>query len=304
MKPRYRKISVRIWGDEKFRELSDRGKLAFLFCLTHPNLTGIGAMRATMAGLAAEIGWSEKAFREAFREPLAKGMARVDERACAVTLPRFIKHNPPESPNVVKSWKNIPDSLPECALIDDQIGACASFILNEMEDDKKGFAKAFREAFPKALPKDYREGLANQEHMHKQEQKHTPPKPPKGGESVAFAQFWQAYPRRVGKGQALKAWERIPDAHDLLPRMLAVIAAWSQSEGWTKDGGRFIPHPATWLNGKRWEDDPPEMDLEPPEEEPAFYEMSEEEEERIRSEISARNRAELAAIRAERERAA
>jgi hypothetical protein len=28
------------------------------------------------------------------------------------------------------------------------------------------------------------------------------------------------------------------------------------SAEWTKDGGQFIPHPATWLNQKRWEDEP------------------------------------------------
>ena len=33
--------------------------------------------------------------------------------------------------------------------------------------------------------------------------------------------------------------------------------AWSKSHDWTKDGGQFIPHAATWLNGKRWEDELP-----------------------------------------------
>ena len=71
---RYRKIDPRIWNDEKFRSLSDRGKLAFFFVLTHPHMTPIGAMRASIPGMAAEIGWPEKAFREAFREALSKGM--------------------------------------------------------------------------------------------------------------------------------------------------------------------------------------------------------------------------------------
>ena len=43
---RYRKIDPRVWNDEKFVSFSDDGKLAFLFVLTHPSMTAIGAMRA------------------------------------------------------------------------------------------------------------------------------------------------------------------------------------------------------------------------------------------------------------------
>ncbi|RNF93802.1 hypothetical protein EFK07_03350 [Pseudomonas putida] len=39
--------------------------------------------------------------------------------------------------------------------------------------------------------------------------------------------------------------------------MGAALAAWSKSHDWTKDSGQFIPHAATWLNGKRWEDELP-----------------------------------------------
>ena len=64
----YRKIDVRIHNDFKYRQLSDKAKLLFLTILTHPQLTSIGAMKATQAGLAEEMGWELKAFREAFRE--------------------------------------------------------------------------------------------------------------------------------------------------------------------------------------------------------------------------------------------
>jgi hypothetical protein len=69
MAVKYRKIDPRIWNDAKFRELSDKGKLVFLFVLTHPCMTALGAMRGTMAGLAAELGWPAEAFQEAFRAP-------------------------------------------------------------------------------------------------------------------------------------------------------------------------------------------------------------------------------------------
>lgn len=47
---KYRKISPCIWNDAKVRELSDKGKLALLFLLTHPHMTPLGAIRANAPG--------------------------------------------------------------------------------------------------------------------------------------------------------------------------------------------------------------------------------------------------------------
>lgn len=68
-----------------------------------------------------------------------------------------------------------------------------------------------------------------------------------------FSAFWQAYPRKTGKGAAEKAWAKVPrSAHR------AIMDAIEKQKGgpdWMKDGGQFIPHPATWLNQRRWEDE-------------------------------------------------
>jgi hypothetical protein len=71
---------------------------------------------------------------------------------------------------------------------------------------------------------------------------------------VAFEQFWQAYPRRVGKGNAEKAWHKF-GCDSLLPLILTAVRKCKLSADWTKEGGQFIPHPATWLNRKGWEDE-------------------------------------------------
>lgn len=78
-----------------------------------------------------------------------------------------------------------------------------------------------------------------------------------------FEQFWSAYPRKVGKVAAQRAWNRLrPDAATL-DRMLDVIANERGSEQWRREGGRFIPHPTTWLNQGRWEDEPIALDAGP-----------------------------------------
>lgn len=161
---RYRKVDPRIWNDAKFRSLNDQGKLIFFFLLTHPHMTAIGAMRATLPGLAAEIGWTEKALREAFLDVSSKGMAMHDESASFVWLPKFIKYNQPESPNVVKAWVHALEMLPECSLLSRAIAESVAFA----KGMNKGFAEALPEAFSKAMPIQELEQEQEQEQDKKQ----------------------------------------------------------------------------------------------------------------------------------------
>ena len=75
-----------------------------------------------------------------------------------------------------------------------------------------------------------------------------------------FDRFWQAYPRKTAKPQAAKAFARLRPDEPLLLRMLAALALQRQSAQWQRDDGQFIPHPSTWLNGRRWEDEGSQTD--------------------------------------------
>lgn len=89
----------------------------------------------------------------------------------------------------------------------------------------------------------------------------TPPNPRKRGNvhefPPGFDSFWAAYPRKTAKPKAAQAFARLSPDATLLGTMLAAVSAQSRSEQWTKDGGQFIPHPASWLNARRWEDEAP-----------------------------------------------
>lgn len=71
----------------------------------------------------------------------------------------------------------------------------------------------------------------------------------------SFEAFWKAYPKKIGKGAAEKAWKKIPSREAAFETIRGAVAAQVRSEQWLKDGGQFIPHPATWLNQRRWEDE-------------------------------------------------
>jgi uncharacterized protein YdaU (DUF1376 family) len=72
--------------------------------------------------------------------------------------------------------------------------------------------------------------------------------------SIGFQEFWQTYPRKIGKGAAQKAWDKLkPD----LDTVLAALAWQTKQDAWIKDAGQYIPHPGTYLNQQRWLDEKP-----------------------------------------------
>lgn len=70
-----------------------------------------------------------------------------------------------------------------------------------------------------------------------------------------FASFWQTYPRKVGKREALKAWQQTAKERPPIAVVLAALARLACSEQWTIDDGRFVPHPSTWLRRGGWDDE-------------------------------------------------
>lgn len=86
----------------------------------------------------------------------------------------------------------------------------------------------------------------------------TEPKPMCVSRSMeGFDQFWKLYPRKANKAQAGKAWKKLAVTPDLLNLMLTALAKQATSIDWLKSGGQYIPHPSTWLNSRRWEDEVP-----------------------------------------------
>jgi hypothetical protein len=72
--------------------------------------------------------------------------------------------------------------------------------------------------------------------------------------AVAFERFYQAYPRRVGRQEALKAWRKLNPDVELIAAIMAAVERYAESVQDTEP--RFIKHPGPWLNAKRWEDEP------------------------------------------------
>lgn len=88
-------------------------------------------------------------------------------------------------------------------------------------------------------------------------------------QSYSFERFWNAYPKRIAKSAARIAWDRIKPNEALVEKILAAIEFQRSKPQWQREGGQYIPYPATWLHRHQWEDDigpivPPTPPMPPP----------------------------------------
>jgi hypothetical protein len=264
-KVRYRKIDTRITVDEKFRQLSPAlpsGQSLFIHLLITPSTNVIpGLYRAGEFALAEELGWSIESFRESFRELLSKGMVESDLKARVIYIPNALKYNLPHNPNVVASWKDCWDEIPECAL--------KKHAYENIKKSMKSMGEGYLKAFVNACLNHSTNHCANDSHndcrKQEQEQEQDLSLSQKKDSEITraiskkwdcekFEKFWSAYPRRVAKAKARTSWKRqnLDVLADVIMQDLAMRTALDNQ--WHAENS-FVPHASTYLNQRRWEDE-------------------------------------------------
>jgi hypothetical protein len=134
------------------------------------------------------------------------------------------------------------------------------------EDQAKSIATA--EAYSwvgNEIPRDVTAKLASAIAAHAASQRAKPPKPKRETYSEGFDAFWEIYPRKEGKGKAHEIWEKLT----LPQRRKAWLAVKQQAPTLAarmRDrAGNLCPHPSTWLNQNRFDDEITEQNQAKPE---------------------------------------
>lgn len=72
-------------------------------------------------------------------------------------------------------------------------------------------------------------------------------------EDDTFLSFWQMYPNKKNKQSSIKAWAKLTEEEKQLA--LSALPQHLKQDQWIRDDGKYIPHPATWINQKRFQDE-------------------------------------------------
>lgn len=118
-----------------------------------------------------------------------------------------------------------------------------------------------RDAPPDDAPLESKAGANGQEQRTPDQPALADPKPKRNIKPAAtdlldgFDQFYRLYPRRQKRPNAELAWKKLKPDAALREILIAALAKHCLRPDWVKDGGQYIPLPASWLNGRCWEDE-------------------------------------------------
>lgn len=252
-KGRYSRIKSRFWNDEKVITWDDDTKLLSLYLMSSPHHNILGCYYLPMGYICEDLGWEVKRLRKPFHVLLNDGFIKYDEQTKVVLVINYLKNNPIENENQAKAAAKQVIELPKTELLQD--------VKRFVEQLGKPFMKRLVEQIPEPVTVTVtvpvtvtvteKDPCANPI----TDESEQPQKLTKQRKAEMFNTFWQAYPNKKSKGQAEKTWDKLPLTEMLFTLIISKLQEARSSPNWTKEGGKYIPYPATWLNAKGWEDE-------------------------------------------------
>lgn len=250
----FRAVYSVLFDDPDYQKLSARARLVLLTARQCQDAGPAAIFRYYPDKLAHQTGVTTSQVREALTELEAGGWVVHDEAVLWVV--NGLRHDPHMRLANERHLANIRrwlESLPKAAVVlkmcdyykiaypsDTHAGRYPAHAVTEQEQEK--------EKYPSPLPPAARERALRRT-------------PGQGRTPLldGFEALWSAYPRRTARRDAERAWTRLRPPPDLRETILAAVTAQLRPGGTLNppNGPRFIPHAATWLNGRRWEDAAP-----------------------------------------------
>jgi hypothetical protein len=277
----FAQIKLSIWADDDWRDLSPDARYLYLTLLTSPTLTHCGTADWRPARLSAVNGQSRDIIQDAGAEMIDSLHVLIDEETEEVLIRSFIRND-----GLMKQPKMA------VAMASAHAGVASATLRGVIVHEAKRLRDDFpnlhgwgaeralellrmRSVDPSTYPlgKGSVKGKATPIGKGSGKGSPTPTTTPTTtdsrltpsteveistanavGVSDPFDAFWDAYGKKVGRGAAEKAWAK---AIKVAPPSVLIQAAHEHAEWQARAGTatKFIPHPATWLNEKRWADE-------------------------------------------------
>jgi hypothetical protein len=146
----YGVVHCTYWTSATSHDFSDDAKLLGAYLMTGPHSTALGCYRLPDGYVTADLKWSIERVTKGFEELSRKGWAYRCETTQWVLIRNYLKFNPPDNPNQVKSLRRLASQVPDNATIIEKLREALTLHCGRFEQD---IAKPYSEAFKsKAFP--------------------------------------------------------------------------------------------------------------------------------------------------------
>lgn len=275
----YGRVRVSFWESDDIRPLSPEHKFLGLYLLTSPHTNAIGCFRLPTAYVAYDTGMSPDAMTAAFAALRTAGFMEFCERSPWIWIPNYLKHNPPENPNVWRKCAKELEALPAIAAqarIAEELAAIGREermrnpqSKNRVSDEEIERLKRFSDGIetvsdglrPIPCPVPKPEPIRTDTNTPA-DAGGAPASKPEVAKKAAyeneFEQFWKVYgpPKNSAKIEAFRAWMQTAEIRPPLEQLLAAVRAhnaWIADETRKRKSEQPKKLAETWLRKQGWE---------------------------------------------------
>lgn len=239
---KYGKIEVGFWQNPKMRGLSDGARLLYIYLIACPHGNSVGCFVLPDGYVQADLRWDEKHVSKHVSELVSKGLIDRDQGTALTWIKGWFGHNSIENTNVAKNAAEMVRALPRCDVFTRFFKALNSYgntflnpFLNTIETSIE-LLEPEPETEPEPEPE--KETRARRAPL----------------DDASFVEFWVAWPHKVEKPAALKAYRKAlarASPSEILDGVRRYVAAKPPDRPWL--------NPSTFLNRDRWTDEPAQL---------------------------------------------
>lgn len=249
---KYGMVESTFWQRPKVRKLDPREKLALIYLFTNKHSNQIGLYQLPYLYMASDLNMTVDTVCDTVSTLCRQGFVRVDTEYEMVWIKGWWGHNQVCNPSQAKHCQKVFDELPDSPIKDEYIAELPQGFTVGMGTGDDTVSTQCRDGVvdrddrvPSKRTKE-KKNKRTKINARARERLYTPD----------FEVWWKAYPRKTAKPKALESYAKLRadgvSAKAMLDGLNKACKEW-EAEGTEP---RYVPYPATWLNQRRFEDEP------------------------------------------------
>ena len=257
----FTKVERGYWQDEFILELTPEQKFFYLYLMSNSKVNTLGAYVFPMTMSALELGYNRDTVKKLLDHFIEAGKIMYDETTNEVFLLNWPKRNWNKRTATLRALKKDVDAL-KSPVLREKISAMLSAFcggedaIDDTEEQKGTNGNNEEQKGTNGNNEDMFAG--RKEKREKRIENRKKEKEDAGtvfDAAAAFEIFYKAYPNKKNVKTARTRWEKMKVTPELFAAIMEGLERAKNSQEWGKDGGAYIPHPATWLNGEGWKNE-------------------------------------------------
>lgn len=247
----FTKVERGYWQDEFILELTPEQKFFYLYLMSNSKVNTLGAYVFPLTMSTVELGYNKETVLKLLDHFAQVGKIIWDETTKEVFLLNWPKRNWTKRTATLRALKKDFDTLKSPALREKISAMLSAFCGGEDAIDDTEEQKGTN-----GNNEDILAGrIENREKRKENREKEKEDAETVFDAAAAFEIFYKAYPNKKNVKTARTRWEKMKVTPELYREIMEGLERAKNSQEWGKDGGAYIPHPATWLNGEGWKNE-------------------------------------------------